>query len=86
MQVHLSQDLEHLVNEKVASGLYQSPSEMVSQGLRLLSEFDHLILAKRNALKKDLMQGINELKQGLGKPLNMDALIAQANANYKAKK
>jgi len=36
MNVLLSPELEKLVNEEVASGRYESASDVVSEGLRLL--------------------------------------------------
>ncbi len=82
MQVNLSHELEHFVNERVSAGLYQSPTEVIQQGLRLLSEYDQLMLIKRNALQKDLERGIRELDHGLGAPLDMNALIKQAEHEH----
>lgn len=40
MEVHLSEDLEKLVQEKVESGRYRSPSEVISRALLVLDERD----------------------------------------------
>lgn len=40
MNVSLTPELEQLVQEKVASGLYQTASEVVRDALRLLKERD----------------------------------------------
>lgn len=40
MNVSLTLELEQLVQEKVASGLYQTASEIVRDALRLLKERD----------------------------------------------
>ena len=40
MNVSLTPELEALVNEKVRSGLYQTASEVVREGLRLLKSRD----------------------------------------------
>jgi antitoxin ParD1/3/4 len=40
MNVSLTPELEQLVREKVASGLYQTASEVVRDALRLLKERD----------------------------------------------
>ena len=40
MNVSLTPELEKLVEEKVASGLYTSASEVVREALRLLAESD----------------------------------------------
>jgi putative addiction module CopG family antidote len=38
MNVSLTKELERLINERVASGRYQSSSEVVREALRLLEE------------------------------------------------
>ncbi len=40
MEVHLSEDLERLLQEKVESGRYRSPSEVISRALLVLDERD----------------------------------------------
>lgn len=42
MSVNLTPELERLVQEKVASGLYNNHSEVVREALRLLAERDRL--------------------------------------------
>ncbi len=46
MNVDLSPQLEDLVRQKVASGLYTSASEVVREALRLMDEQDRLRAAK----------------------------------------
>lgn len=38
MNVNLSPELEELIRQKVAAGLYTSPSEVIREALRLLEE------------------------------------------------
>jgi antitoxin ParD1/3/4 len=40
MNISLTPELEQLVNDKVKSGLYQTASEVIRDGLRLLKERD----------------------------------------------
>src|SRR5947209_5320870 len=40
VNVSLTQELEQIVNKKVSSGMYQTASEVVREGLRLLVERD----------------------------------------------
>jgi len=40
MNVSLTPELEEMVNEKVRGGLYQTASEVVREGLRLLKQRD----------------------------------------------
>jgi antitoxin ParD1/3/4 len=47
MNVSLTKELESLVNQKVKSGMYQTASEVVREGLRLLKERDQLEWLRR---------------------------------------
>ena len=38
VQINLTPELDRLVKEKVASGLYENPSEVVREALRLMLE------------------------------------------------
>lgn len=58
-----SNEFERLVNEKVASGLYQTASEVVREALRLLKERDHA----REQLRADVRAGFDELARGEGR-------------------
>ena len=64
MNVSLTPELEKLVNEKVASGLYSSASEVVRDGLRLLSERDEIKQSRLRELRRDLSAGARQIKQG----------------------
>lgn len=48
MNVTLSPDLEHLIQDKVDSGLYGDASEVVSEALRLLDERDRVARLRRS--------------------------------------
>ena len=64
MNVSLTPQLEKLVKEKVASGKYNSASEVMREALRLLEEQDELHKIKLETLKRDIMVGVNDLKKG----------------------
>lgn len=78
MNVSLTKELEHLVNQKVQSGLYGSASEVVREGLRLLAERDELLTLRRETLREQIAVGIAEAEAGqlIGGP----EAIAQARA------
>ena len=63
MNVPLNADQEKLIREKVESGLYGSPGEVISMALRLLDERDR----KLEALRKDVQEG---LASGPGRPFD----------------
>jgi antitoxin ParD1/3/4 len=59
MNINLSPQLEDLVRQKVASGLYTSASEVVREALRLMDEKDRLLGAKPKQLRDDIQEGID---------------------------
>jgi antitoxin ParD1/3/4 len=63
MNVSLTPELEQLVHEKVASGLYQTASEVVREALRLLQARDQ----ERERLRADVQAGFDQLERGQGK-------------------
>jgi len=78
MNVSLPPELERLVNEKVASGLYGSASDVVRDALRLLRERDEVRSLALTELRKDVMAGIEELDRGESAVLDIAAIKAQA--------
>jgi antitoxin ParD1/3/4 len=64
MNVSLTPKLERFVHEKVESGMYQTASEVVRDGLRLLKERDDeqaLFWAEAN---KKIEEGLESLRAG----------------------
>lgn len=64
MNITLTPDLEALINEQVQSGLFDSPSEVVRAGLRLLKEQSQLKELRREELRKEIMKGVEDIKAG----------------------
>ena len=56
MNVSLTRELEQLVNKKVKSGMYQTTSEVVRDGLRLLKERDHRLAQVRTQIRAGFEQ------------------------------
>jgi antitoxin ParD1/3/4 len=59
MNVSLTKELEKLVNDRVKSGMYQTASEVVREGLRLLKERDNL-----ESLRRDVRAGFAAIDRG----------------------
>ena len=59
MNVNLTPQLEDMVRQKIASGLYTSASEVVREALRLLEGQDRLRAAKLEQLRHDIRDGLN---------------------------
>ncbi|MBX3289542.1 MAG: type II toxin-antitoxin system ParD family antitoxin [Acidobacteria bacterium] len=64
MNISLTPELEKLVNDKVESGLYNSASEVVREGLRLLRDHDELRRIRQEELRKEVRLGIEQLRNG----------------------
>jgi antitoxin ParD1/3/4 len=89
MNVSLTPELENLVNEKVKSGLYNSASEVIRESLRLLQEQDELKRFRRDELRREIMLGVEAIRNGNYievKSSEMDAfaekLIAEARSEF----
>lgn len=59
MNVNLTPQLEEMVKQKVASGLYTSASEVVREALRLMDEQDRLRALKFEQLREAIRDGLN---------------------------
>lgn len=64
MNVSLTPELEQIVSFKVESGLYNSASEVVREGIRLLQQRDEIRELKLVALRKEIQKGIEASEQG----------------------
>jgi antitoxin ParD1/3/4 len=60
MNVSLTPELEQLVIDKVNTGLYQTASEVIREGLRLLRERDQRV----EALRRDVRAGFEAVERG----------------------
>jgi len=59
MNVSLTPELERLVHRKVKSGEYQTASEVIREGLRLIKQQDKLA-----RLRADVQAGIDAIARG----------------------
>ena len=64
LSISVPPELEHYILEKISSGVYHSPSEVMQEGLRLLSEQDELYRIRLEALKKEIAIGTEQLEKG----------------------
>ena len=72
MNVSLTPELEKFVQEKVASGRYNSASEVVRESLRLLEEWERLKLTRYEALKREIAVGLKQLEEGKVHPFDAE--------------
>lgn len=66
MKVDLSADEEMLVQQKLRTGRYASPSEVIRDALRLLEEHDRFLDLKREELREQIREGVDSLRRGEG--------------------
>ena len=83
MNITLTPELEKIIQQKVAEGMYPSANEMIQDALRLLDERDK----NRELRLKELR---NEIKKGLDSgepaPLDMEEIINRGRKRWASKK
>ncbi len=70
ININLTPQLEAMVRDKVAGGLYGSASEVVREALRLMQEQDQLRAMKLAQLRSDIRAGV---ESGTGGELDVAA-------------
>lgn len=64
MNVHLTPELEQLVQNRVKSGRYNSASEVVREALRLLEQRDEVFTLRKDEIRKQIEEGWHSAKRG----------------------
>lgn len=80
MNINLTPQLEAMIREKVASGLYNSASEVVRQALRLMEEQDKLRAARLTQLRQDILDGLDSGPAG---ELNIEEIKRKGRVRLK---
>ena len=86
MNVSLARELEAMVNEKLQSGHYNSPSEVVNEALRLLRNHDELRRIRLEELRRDVQVGIDQADRGEVVPKDWAAFNADRGARRAGQK
>lgn len=68
MNISLNPQLERFIDQKIQSGFYNSASEVVREGLRLLMEREVLFQQQVKKLNQEIDLGLGQLGQGEGIP------------------
>ena len=77
MNVSLTPELAEYVTRKVASGMYQTASEVIREGLRLLRERDEMYQHNLDELRKEIAVGLEQAEQGKVAPLKPQETLAR---------
>ena len=77
MNVSLTPELEEFIEKEVKTGMYQSASEVIRAGLRLLKDEKtskpRFMVSSMKELEDKLLAGIRQLDRGEGIPGNVAA-------------
>jgi antitoxin ParD1/3/4 len=80
MNVSLTPELENIVKQSVASGLYNNSSEVMREALRCWLD----VRGRQDLVRVELAQGFKQLHQGKSAPLDMERAKKNAVANAEA--
>jgi len=64
MNVSLTPELEEVIKQKVATGMYHSASEVIREALRLLKERDEHHQMRIEQLRRDIQIGLDQIARG----------------------
>ena len=64
MNVSLTPELENLIEQKVKAGMYNSASEVIRAGLRLLQEHEDVKYFSLEDLRREVRKGVEQIKRG----------------------
>ena len=74
MNVNLGAMFDQFVSELIKSGQYQSQSEVIREGLRLLKEREELRVARLAHLRSEIDEGLKDLENGAFETHDADSL------------
>lgn len=89
MNVRLTQELEKFIEQEVKTGMYQSASEVIRAGLRLLKDEKtpkpRFMVSSMEELEEKLLVGIRQLDRGEGIPGGVAAKQLRERAKARRK-
>lgn len=68
MNISLTPEIERRIEERVATGLYTSSSELVREALRLFFSYDDVRQRELARLNEAISEGLDQLDRGEGIP------------------
>ena len=81
MTVRIPRELEQYIQQKVASGEFESEGEFVSEAMRIYRELEE----RHKRLRCDVQHGIDQLDRGEGIELNGDDELRRFFDDIKAR-
>jgi len=86
MNVSLTTHLEQFVDKKVREGTYQTASEVVREGLRLLAERDQKRTLELQRLRREIAVGLSQVENGRVGTLNIKKIKAEGRKRRAARR
>ncbi len=83
MNISLTPELEKMVQQKVAAGMYDYANEVIRDALRLLNERDQIQELRLKELQKDIKNGLDS---GDPTPFNIEDVINRGQKRWASKK
>jgi antitoxin ParD1/3/4 len=82
MNVSLTPELFHIVQQKVESGLYNNASEVVREAIRQLDTNQELLYQLKLAhLRSSLSEGVRQVKNGEFTECSLKDIISELNSD-----
>lgn len=63
MDISLPAEFEQFISEQVSRGYYQSPNEVICEGLRLMENRARAYGGRFESLKQEILHGLDSLQQ-----------------------
>lgn len=86
MNVSLSRQLRGFIERKVRTGKYQTASEVVREGLRLIEDRDTQRALQLRRLRDEIQVGLDQIEKGQVAPLNMKKIKAEGRKRLAARR
>jgi len=85
MNVSLTSQLEQFVEKKVREGTYQTASEVIREGLRLLAERDQKRALELQRLRREIAVGLDQVQNGQVGNLSVQKVKAEGRKRRAAR-
>jgi antitoxin ParD1/3/4 len=86
MNVSLSRQLQGFIEKKVRTGKYQTASELVREGLRLIEHRDTQRALELRRLREEIQVGLDQIEKGQVAPLDVKKIKAEGRKRLAARR
>jgi len=86
MNVSLSRQLQGFIEKKVRTGRYQTASEVVREGLRLIEDRDTQRALQLRRLRAEIQVGLDQIEKGHVAPLDVNKIKAEGRKRLAARR